>query len=69
MEIALELLREASIRLPGSIGNALGIVGALVIGQAAVEAKLVAPQMVIVVAFTAIGSFTVPIFEASYLFA
>lgn len=66
MEIALELLREASIRLPGSIGNALGIVGALVIGQAAVEAKLVAPQMVIVVAFTAIGSFTVPIFEASY---
>lgn len=66
MEVALELLREASIRLPASIGNALGVVGALVIGQAAVEAKLVAPQMVIVVAFTAIGSFTVPIFEASY---
>lgn len=66
MEIALELLREASIRLPGSIGSALGVVGALVIGQAAVEAKIVAPQMVMIVAFTAIGSFTVPIFEASY---
>ncbi len=66
MEITFELLREASIRLPNAIGNAIGIVGALVIGQAAVEAKLVAPQMVIVVAITAIGSFTVPIFEASY---
>ena len=58
-ELAFELLREsASIRLPGAIGNTIGIVGALVIGDAAVSAHLVAPQMVIVVAITAIGSFT-----------
>lgn len=66
MELAFELLREASIRLPGAIGNTIGIVGALVIGEAAVSAHLVAPQMVIVVAITAIGSFTVPSVEASY---
>ena len=66
MELCFELLREASIRLPGAIGNTIGIVGALVIGDAAVSAHLVAPQMVIVVAITAIGSFTVPSMEASY---
>lgn len=66
MELSFELLREASIRLPGAIGNTIGIVGALVIGDAAVSAHLVAPQMVIVVAITAIGSFTVPSMEASY---
>ncbi len=66
MELCFELLREASIRLPGAIGNTIGIVGALVIGDAAVSAHLVAPQMLIVVAITAIGSFTVPSIEASY---
>ena len=66
MELSFELLREASIRLPGAIGNTIWIVGALVIGEAAVSAHLVAPQMVIVVAITAIGSFTVPSVEASY---
>lgn len=66
MELMFELLREASIRLPGTISNALGIVGALVIGQAAVEAQLIAPQVVIVVALTAIGTFTMPSFEISY---
>ncbi|MFZ5942770.1 MAG: spore germination protein [Bacillota bacterium] len=65
MEVSLELLREASVRLPGAIGSTLGIVGALIVGQAAVEAKLVAPQMVIIVALTAIGSYTVPSFAAS----
>lgn len=66
MELCFELLREASIRLPGAIGNTIGVVGALVIGEAAVSAHLVAPQMVIVVAITAIGSFTIPSMEASY---
>lgn len=66
MELAFELLREASLRMPGAIGNTIGIVGALVIGDAAVSAHLVAPQMVIVVAITAIGSFTLPTVEASY---
>lgn len=66
MELMLELLREASIRLPNAISNTLGIVGALVIGQAAVEAQLIAPQVVIAVALTAIGTFTLPSFEISY---
>ena len=66
MEVALELLREASIRLPRAISNTLGIVGALVIGQAAVEAQIIAPQVVVVVDLTAIGTFAVPSFEFSY---
>lgn len=60
MELTLELLREAGIRLPGPIGQTIGIVGGLVIGQAAVQAGLVSPIMVIVVAITAIASFVLP---------
>lgn len=57
MELSFEVLREAGIRLPQAIGQAVSIVGALVIGQAAVQAGLVAPATVIVVAFTGIASF------------
>lgn len=60
MEITFELLREAGIRLPGQIGATIGIVGSLIIGQAAVEAALVSPIMVIIVALTAISSFAIP---------
>lgn len=60
MEIALEILREAGVRLPGPIGATIGIVGGLVVGQAAVEAGIVGPIMVIVVAITAISSFAIP---------
>lgn len=60
MELAFELLREAGIRLPGPMGGALGIVGGLIIGQAAVEANIVSPVVVIVVALTALASFTIP---------
>ncbi|OPJ54805.1 spore germination protein [Alkalithermobacter paradoxus] len=60
MEGTLELLREAGIRLPGPIGSTIGIVGGLVIGQAAVEAGIVSPLMVIIVAITAISSFATP---------
>lgn len=60
MEITIEILREAGVRLPGAIGSTIGIVGGLVIGQAAVEAGLVSPFMVIIVAITAISSFTIP---------
>lgn len=66
MAFAFELLREASLRMPSAIGNTIGIVGALVIGEAAVSANLVAPQMIVVVSLTAIGSFTLPSIEASY---
>ncbi|KAA9031580.1 spore germination protein [Niallia endozanthoxylica] len=60
MEIAFEALREAGIRLPKQIGSAVSIVGALVIGQAAVQAGLVSAPMVIIVAMTGISSFMVP---------
>lgn len=58
MEITFEILREAGIRLPRPIGQAVSIVGALVIGEAAIRAGLVAASTVIVVAMTGIASFT-----------
>lgn len=60
MEIAFELLREAGIRLPGQMGNTIGVVGGLIVGQTAVEAGLVSTIVVIVVALTAIASFAIP---------
>lgn len=60
MEGTIELLREAGMRLSGPIGTTIGIVGGLVIGQAAVEAGIVSPMMVIIVALTTIASFAVP---------
>ncbi|NEY73638.1 spore germination protein [Bacillus mesophilus] len=63
MEIAFEALREAGIRLPKVIGQAVSILGALVIGQAAVEAGIVSAPMVIVVSLTGIASFTIPRFN------
>lgn len=60
MELAFELIREAGVRLPGAMGNTIGIVGGLVIGQAAVEANLVSPIVVIIIAFTALCSFAIP---------
>ncbi|MBO8128890.1 MAG: spore germination protein [Peptococcaceae bacterium] len=63
MEVAFEVLREAGVRLPRAIGQAVSIVGVLVIGDAAVTAGLVSPQMVIVVAFTGITSFLAPAFD------
>ncbi|SDN03667.1 spore germination protein KA [Paenibacillus sp. yr247] len=63
MEVTFEILREAGLRLPKSIGQAVSIVGTLVIGQAAVEAGLVSPSMVIVVSLTAISNFVFPSFS------
>lgn len=60
MELSFELLREAGIRLPGAMGNTIGIVGGLIIGQAAVDANIVSPMVVIIVAFTALCSFAIP---------
>lgn len=64
MEISIEILREAGLRLPKPIGPAMGIVGGLIIGQAAVEAGIVSPILVIVVAVTAISSFSIPMYSA-----
>ncbi|TVX99709.1 spore germination protein [Cohnella terricola] len=66
MELAIELLREAGMRLPAPIGQSIGIVGGLVIGDAVVRVGLVSYPMIIVVALTAIASFVVPSHEMSY---
>jgi spore germination protein len=60
MEITFEALREAGLRLPRPIGSTVSIVGALVVGQAAVEAGIVSAPLVIVVATTGIASFMFP---------
>lgn len=60
MELAFEFIREAGLRIPGMLGSTIGIVGAIILGQAAVTANLVSPVMVVVVAFTGLASFTIP---------
>lgn len=65
MEVSMEILREATIRLPQMIGGALSIVGVLVIGQAAVGAGLASPITVVIVALTTIGSFATPSYSAA----
>ncbi len=66
MELALELLREAGLRLPGPIGQTIGIVGGLIVGDAAVRANLVSPVMVVVVALTAIAGFIIPTYSLGF---
>lgn len=63
MLIILELLSEAATRLPSPIAQTIGVVGGLVIGTAVVEANLVSNSMVVVVALTAVASYTLPITE------
>ncbi len=60
MEFFFELLREAGVRLPKPIGSTVSIVGALVIGEAAISAGIASPIMVIIVALTGIASFAIP---------
>ena len=66
MELSFELIREAGIRVPGPIGPTLGIIGALILGQAAVAANIVSPILIIVVAVTGIGSFAIPSYSLGY---
>ncbi|RDU35973.1 spore germination protein [Neobacillus piezotolerans] len=65
LEITIELLREAGARLPSKIGQTLGIVGGIVIGQATVEAALTSNILLIIVALAALSSFTTPIYQMS----
>ncbi|WNS44070.1 spore germination protein [Paenibacillus sp. MMS20-IR301] len=60
MEITFEALREAGIRLPRPVGQTISIVGALVIGQAAVQAGIISATIIIVVSITGISSFLIP---------
>lgn len=66
MELSFELIREAGLRVPTPIGPTIGIVGALILGQAAVEANIVSPILIIIVAITAIASFAIPDFSLSF---
>jgi spore germination protein KA len=63
MTLTLEILQEAGLRLPKPIGQTIGIVGALVIGDAAVKASLVSPIMVIVIGLTAVSSYAIPAYD------
>ena len=63
MELTMEIIRQAGTRISGPIGSTIGIVGGLIIGQAAVEAGIVSNLMIIVVALTTICSFTIPSYE------
>lgn len=66
MEGSFELIREAGVRIPSVIGPTIGIVGALILGQAAVAASIVSPILIIIVALTALSSFAVPNYSAAF---
>ncbi|MBR3503764.1 MAG: spore germination protein [Clostridia bacterium] len=65
MEASFYLLNEAGTRIPNQLGSALGIVGALILGQAAVEASLISPILIIVVSLTGLGNYSIPDYGVS----
>lgn len=67
MELSFELIREAGIRVPSAFGQTIGIVGALILGEAAVSANIVSPILVIIISITAISEFSLP--DYSFAFA
>lgn len=66
MEVSFELIREAGIRLSTSSSTTVGIIGALILGEAAVSANIVSPILIIIVAFTGICSFSIPDFSLGF---
>ncbi|MGI6451003.1 MAG: spore germination protein [Desulfitobacteriia bacterium] len=66
MELGFELIREAGVRIPGIIGNTLGIIGALILGEAAVSANIVSPVLIIIVAATGLSSFAIPNYSLAF---
>lgn len=66
MEISFELIREAGERIPGLLGSTIGIVGGLILGEAAVSAGLVSQGCVVVIAFTALGNFAIPQYQTAF---
>lgn len=66
MEISFELIREASLRVPSIIGSSISIVGALILGESAVNAGIVSPTLIIIVAITGIASFAIPDFSFGF---
>lgn len=66
MELGFELIREAGLRVPGIIGNTLGIIGALILGEAAVSANIVSPILIIIVAVTGLSNFAIPNYNLAF---
>lgn len=66
MELGFELIREAGVRIPGIIGNTLGIIGALILGEAAVSANIVSPVLIIIVAATGLSNFAIPNYSLAF---
>lgn len=66
MEFTFELLREAGIRIPSPIGPIIGIVGALILGEAAVSARIISPVVVIIFAVSGLASFAIPSYSLSF---
>lgn len=65
MLLILEIVREATVRLPSPIGQTIGVVGGIVIGTVVVQSNLISNMMVIVVALTGVASFIIPSYEMS----
>lgn len=68
LELIFELFREAGIRAPGAIGHVIALVGGLVIGQAAVDANIISPMIIIIIACTAICTFAIPDYSLASAF-
>ncbi|MBP2635931.1 MAG: gerAA 1 [Firmicutes bacterium] len=68
MEFSFELIREGGLRIPGVLGSTIGIVGALILGQAAVTANIVSPIVVIIIALAGLASFAIPDFQMALAF-
>lgn len=66
MELSFEIIREAGLRVPTIIGSTMGIVGGLILGDAAVNANIVSPILIVVVAITGIASFAIPDYSFSF---
>ena len=68
MLVMFNLINEAGTRVPGVVGTSLGTVSGLILGQAAVEARLIHPLLIIVVAASSLGSYALPDYELSLAF-
>ncbi|AUW92835.1 spore germination protein [Sulfobacillus thermotolerans] len=63
MVIIIEILREASLRLPKPMGTTIGIIGAIVVGTAVVKAGFVSPQIIVIITLTALSFYTGPVYD------
>lgn len=66
LEISFEIIREAGLRVPSPLGSTIGIIGAIILGQAAVSAGIVSPILIIIVAITGIASYAIPDFSFGF---